>query len=245
VSERPLIVRVVTTADWMEAFHLVWEATVGRIAVGVAPPMEHLRWANRRGLCLSLARRCAENYGHQELARAWTILGADPRGPEWRTNDADKTYAPVFRALADAIVVDPALVDDAAFAGAVEGWHVLEHAGSDGEDDLIVVARRYGSMAKIDRDEVVAWARRWTSRDDDVRDHIAASHGTATSAASVGASARDSSRGHHEGRGSAAARLRDDAELLVVLGACVVPMRRLPEAEVARMADEFLEVWRN
>jgi hypothetical protein len=39
--------------------------------------------------------------------------------------------------------------------------------------------------------------------------------------------------------------LRDYAELLVVLGACGVPLPRLPEAEIARMADEFLTIWRN
>jgi hypothetical protein len=120
----------------------------------------------------------------------------------------------------------------------------VEHAGSDGEDDLIVAARRYGAMAKIDGDAVLAWARRWTSRDDDVRDHSAASHGTATSAASVGAFARDCSRGHHAGRGRADARLRDDAELPAVLGSCGVPLLRRAQADIVRMADEFLSIGR-
>ena len=39
--------------------------------------------------------------------------------------------------------------------------------------------------------------------------------------------------------------LRDYAELLVVLGVFGVPMPRLPDAEIARMADEFLTIWRN
>jgi hypothetical protein len=39
--------------------------------------------------------------------------------------------------------------------------------------------------------------------------------------------------------------LRDDAELLMVLGAFGVPLPRLPEGEIARMADEFLSIWRN
>jgi hypothetical protein len=121
----------------------------------------------------------------------------------------------------------------------------LEHAGSDGEDDLIVVARRYGAMAKIDGDEVLAWARRWTSRDDDVRDHNAASHGTATSAASIGAFARESSRGHHARRGGADARIHDDAELSAVLGTCGVPLPRLAQADIVRMADEFLSIGSN
>jgi hypothetical protein len=39
--------------------------------------------------------------------------------------------------------------------------------------------------------------------------------------------------------------LRDYAELLVVLGAFGVPLPRLPEAEIERMVDEFLSIWRN
>jgi hypothetical protein len=69
---------------------------------------------------------------------------------------------PVFMALADAIVANPTLLDDEAFAEAVDGWRFLERAGSDGEDDLIVAARRYGAMAKIDRAKILAWARRWS-----------------------------------------------------------------------------------
>jgi hypothetical protein len=251
MTTTPLIVRMVLAADWNEAFQIVWSAAFAAAghrldATGVSLGMGDLPpWPQRRHLCRSLARRCGEEYGDKELARAWTMLGADPRGPEWRTRDGDETYAPVFRALAEAIVADPALVDDAALAAAVEGWHVLEHAGSDGEDDLIVVARRYGARAKIDGDEVLAWARRWTSRDDDVRDHNAASHGTATSAAPVGAFARESSRGHHARRGRADARLRDDAELPAVLGTCGVPLPRLAQADIVRMADECLSIGSN
>jgi hypothetical protein len=39
--------------------------------------------------------------------------------------------------------------------------------------------------------------------------------------------------------------LRDYAELLVVLGAFGVPLPRLPAADIERMADEFLTLWRN
>jgi hypothetical protein len=39
--------------------------------------------------------------------------------------------------------------------------------------------------------------------------------------------------------------LRDDAELLVVLGAFGVPLPRLAQADIVRMADEFLTLWRN
>jgi hypothetical protein len=214
MTTTPLIVRVALAADWNEAFRIVRSASFataaadhGLDAAGVSLAMGDLPpWPQRRRLCRSLARRCAEEYGDEGLAGAWTMLGADPRGPEWRTRAGGRTYAFIFRALADAIVADPALVDDAAFAAAVEGWHVLQHAGSDGEDDLIVVARRYGVMAKIDGDEVLAWARRSTSRDDDARHQDAAPQGPATAAPAAASSARDHSQGHHEGRGGAAAR---------------------------------------
>jgi len=39
--------------------------------------------------------------------------------------------------------------------------------------------------------------------------------------------------------------LRDDAELLGVLGAFGVPQPRLPDAAIARMADAFVKIWRN
>jgi hypothetical protein len=39
--------------------------------------------------------------------------------------------------------------------------------------------------------------------------------------------------------------LRDYAGLLVVLGAFGVSLPRLPEAEIERMVDVFLKVWRN
>jgi hypothetical protein len=150
---------VVTAADWMEAFRLVWEATFRRIAVGVAPPMEHLSWANRRSLCLWYAARCIDENGDQELAAAWFTLGAYPRGFEWRTAEGHKNYTPVLVALARAIVTDPTLLDDESFANIVEGLRFLERAGSDGEDDLIRAARVHGGMAKIDKDRLLAWAR--------------------------------------------------------------------------------------
>jgi hypothetical protein len=156
--------------DWPAAFRIVWSAAFEKAAAdegtdvgGVAIDMDNLPpWPERRRLCLSLGRRCAEDYDDQELAGAWTMLGADPSGPGWRTSVGKETYQPVFMALATAIVADPALLDDETFAEAVDGWRFLERAGSDGEDDLIVAARRYGAMAKIDRVKILAWARRWS-----------------------------------------------------------------------------------
>jgi hypothetical protein len=170
MTTQPLIVRMAVAEDWPAAFRIVWAASFAKAAAdmgipagGVSIGMGDLPpWPQRRRLCLSLARRCAEDYDDQELACAWTMLGADPSGPGWRTSAGNKTYVPVFMALADAIVADPALLDDAAFAEAVDGWRFLERAGSDGEDDLIVAARRYGAMAKIDGAKILAWARRWS-----------------------------------------------------------------------------------
>lgn len=160
-ARKPLIVRVALCDDWMAAFRLVWEATFGRIAADHAPPMEYLKWSGRRGFCLSYAERCADEYDDKELADAWATLGAEPAGPKWRTPEGHKIYLLVFASLAAAIVADPALLDDQAFAEAINGWLFLERAGSDGEDDLIAAARRYSAMVKIDKAEILAWARSW------------------------------------------------------------------------------------
>jgi hypothetical protein len=155
--------------DWRAAFRIVWDVSFERATPGMGIPagsisigMENLPpWPQRRRLCLSHGHRCAEVFDDEELACAWTMLGADPSGPGWRTSAGNRTYGPVFRALARAILADPTLLDDETFAEAVDGWRFLERAGSDGEDDLIVAARRYGAMAKIDRAKILAWARRW------------------------------------------------------------------------------------
>jgi hypothetical protein len=171
MTTTPLVVRMALAEDWPAAFRIVWAASFAKAAAdqgpgagagAVAIDMENLPpWPQRRRLCLSHGRRCAEVFDDQELAGAWTMLGADPSGPGWRTSAGKETYVPVFMALADAIVADPALLDDETFAEAVDAWRFLERAGSAGEDDLIVAARRYGAMAKIDRGKILAWARRW------------------------------------------------------------------------------------
>jgi len=161
VSEKPLIVRVVTAGEWMEAFRLAWTTTLGQIAADHAPPMQYLKWSARRGLCLAYAARCAEDSGNNDLVDAWSALGAEPTALGQRSLDGDKTYADVFAALARSIVTDPALLDDEAFAVAVHGWHFLERAGAVGENDLIVAARLYGGMTKIDRAKLLTWARAW------------------------------------------------------------------------------------
>jgi hypothetical protein len=130
MTTTPLVVRMALAEDWPAAFRIVWAASFATAAAdqgpgtgAVAIDMENLPpWPQRRRLCLSLARRCVEGADDQELAGAWTMLGADPSGPGWRTSAGNKTYVPVFMALADAIVADPALLDDETFAEAVDGW---------------------------------------------------------------------------------------------------------------------------
>ncbi|MCK9918045.1 hypothetical protein MXD81_53785 [Microbacteriaceae bacterium K1510] len=162
MSEKPLLVRVVTAGDWMEAFRLAWTTTFGQIAADHAPPMQYLKWSARRSLCLAYAARCAEDSGNSDLVGAWSALGAEPTGLGRRSSDSDNAYADVFAALARSIVADPALLDDEAFAVAVHGWHLLKRAGADGENDLIVAARLYGGTTKIDRSKLLTWARAWS-----------------------------------------------------------------------------------
>jgi hypothetical protein len=86
MTTTPLIARMVLAADWPAAFRIVWSASSEKAtadqsldAGGVAIAMDNLPpWPQRRRLCLSLARRCAEVFDDQELAGAWTMLGADP-----------------------------------------------------------------------------------------------------------------------------------------------------------------------
>lgn len=161
MSEKPLIVGVVTAGDWMEAFRLAWTTTFGQIAADHAPPMQYLKWSARRGLCLAYAARCAEDSENNDLIGAWSALGAEPAGLGQRSLDGDKAYTDLFAALACSIATDPALLDEEAFALAVHGWHCLERAGTDGEDDLIIAARLYGGMTEIDRPRLLTWARTW------------------------------------------------------------------------------------
>jgi hypothetical protein len=162
VSDKPLIVRVVTAGDWMKAFRLAWTTTFGQIAADHAPSMQYLKWSARRGLCLAYAARCAEDSENNDLVGAWSALGAEPAGLGRRSSGGDRAYANVLAALARSIAADPVLLHEEAFAVAVHGWQVLERAGADGEDDLIVAARLYGGMTEIDRPRLLTWARAWS-----------------------------------------------------------------------------------
>ena len=171
------------------------------------------------------------------------MLGADPSGPACRTSDGDKTYGPIFRALADAILACPALLNDALFAEAVEGWHVLQHAGSDGEDDLIIATRRYGADQQRCRSGLgapisggAAMMRVIKLRRRRARRRLRRQRKILRAITHKGITKDEAVR---------RLGLRDYAELLVVLGAFGVPLPRLPDADIARIVDGFLKLWRN
>lgn len=167
----PLIVRVVMAADWHDALTLVSQAAHARSAARHGFPVDNepwtikradvVDWKNSRAGALLCASAAAED-GDEDLAAAYFALGADPSGVGWRTLAGSKTYVPVMRALGKAIVADVSLLADEKFAEAAEGWRFLEIAGSNGEDDLIVAAKTYGAMGRIDRDSIRAWAQMWS-----------------------------------------------------------------------------------
>jgi hypothetical protein len=86
MTTTPLVVRMAPAEDWPAAFRIVCDVSFERAAAdmgipagGISIGMEDLPpWPQRRRLCLSHAHRCAEVFDDQELAGAWTMLGADP-----------------------------------------------------------------------------------------------------------------------------------------------------------------------
>lgn len=151
---QPLIVRVVTATDWTAAYRLLWRETFGRAGAGHEIPMRHVRWPARRSLCLVLANDAIEEWGDQELADAWAILGADPTPPASRA----------FKHIADAVADDPSLLDDDAFAEALAGWRFIALVSSGGEQDLIATARKIGATLEIDKDGLLEWCQSWVGR---------------------------------------------------------------------------------
>ncbi|MBX9830211.1 MAG: hypothetical protein K2Y27_35100 [Xanthobacteraceae bacterium] len=116
-------------------------------------------WTERREVCLRMSNKCLGDFGKPEFAAAWSALGADPAEPGWRKPGEGRVYEVIFVAIAKAIVADATLLDDDLFCAAVNGWKFLEQAGSDGEQDLIVSARKYGATVTASREEILAWAR--------------------------------------------------------------------------------------
>jgi hypothetical protein len=159
-----IIVRVMMAADWLAAYQIVWAATYADVHSKMAQPSNRSEWALARLACLLRAEE-ARKAGDAELAGAWSLLGADPRGPQWRSLSGGRTYVPALRAIGRTIVADTALLDDMAFCQAVEGWRFIEAAGSAGDDDLIVAAKTYGAMGKIDKEAIAVWAKMWSEVD--------------------------------------------------------------------------------
>lgn len=153
--QMPIIVRIVLAKDWLDALKTLWIATFGRIAANRADMMTYIKWPERQRLCRAFAEQCIEDCNDEELAIAWHCLAEDPAGPE--------LYRLIFRALASAIVADPALLDDGTFAEAVAGWRFLaNNPESIHEQDSIAAARARGTaLIPESKAETLAWARIW------------------------------------------------------------------------------------
>ena len=153
MTETPTIVRLVTANTWLEAFRILWVVTFGKVAAGHAGMMTYIEWPERRRLARAFGEQSIDDCNDAELAVAWTCL-ADPAGPE--------LYRLMFGALAAAIVAEPMLLDDDAFARTVAGWRSLVNADLAGEQDLFAAAARAGRAAlATDKAEKLAWARLW------------------------------------------------------------------------------------
>lgn len=170
--EKPVIVRVLMSRDWSDAFRVVWAESfkaamsdMGTVAPKVEIVMSDLpSWPERRSACLRQGRRCAEDYDLPELACAWTALAIDPG---WRQDDEPaperaKMFVPVNFALGDAIAENPALLDDLDFARTVVGWRFMEACGVGGpEQDPVLTGRAVGAGMDVDKDELLRWALKW------------------------------------------------------------------------------------
>lgn len=177
-QEKPLIVRLLMSRDWNAAFRLVWTETfkVAAANMGLAAPavdivMDNVpswqqSWPWRRAICLRMGRRCAEDYTLPELACAWTALAVDPGWPKDDEPASERAtmFLPINFAVGDAIAKNPALLDDLDFARTVMGWRFMESFGVGGpEHDPVVVGRSTGSGMEIEKDELLAWARKWAA----------------------------------------------------------------------------------
>jgi hypothetical protein len=157
-----LIVRAMMAADWYAAYQVVWAATYAGVPSTMAKPVNRSDWGLARLACLLRAEE-ARKAGDADGEGAWSLLGADPRGMQSRSLAGGRTYVPALREIGRAIVDDPTLLDDLAFCQAVEGWRFLEVAGASGDDDLIEAAHSYGSMGKIEREQILGRALMWSA----------------------------------------------------------------------------------
>jgi hypothetical protein len=158
-----LVHRVIMAPDWVTAFRTVLAAMpAAHDADAVLGKLQ--AWEDRRRACLQMTALCRDDLKSPSRTAAWAILGADPAGPGWRKREGYQNYSQVLKGIADVIAAQPTLLEDEQFRDAVGGWRFLERAGSDGEEDLIVSARKYGAMGRNDASEVLAWAQRWKTQ---------------------------------------------------------------------------------
>lgn len=158
------LIRDMLMASGWEAAYRLAAATLPRARDGAALPEPPAPWELRRPYCLQMSAFVRNELRSHSRAAAWAILGADPAGPAWRNREGCENYGQALRGIADAVVNKPSLIDDEGFRDAVNGWRFLERAGSDGEQDLIVSARKYGAMGRNDAAEILAWAQRWKTQ---------------------------------------------------------------------------------
>lgn len=158
-----LIRDMLMASDWEAAYRLA-AATLPGARDGAALSEPPASWELRRPYCLQMSAFVRNELRSHSRAAAWAILGADPAGPGWRKREGYENYGLVLKGIADAIVAQPPLLEDERFRDAVQGWRFLERAGSDGEDDLIVSARKYGAMGRNDASDILAWAQRWRTQ---------------------------------------------------------------------------------
>jgi hypothetical protein len=165
---RPLMVRVLMSRGWNDAFRLVWAESFKAAAADMGIPASQVdivvgnlpSWGKKRASCPHLGQRCAD-YDLPELACCWMALAIDPG---WSADTVKIkraiAFMPVLFALAHAITEDPSLLDDKQFGGIVQAWKFMCELGIRGHDDPILAARTAAPMLDVDRGAIVEWAVR-------------------------------------------------------------------------------------
>lgn len=167
----PLIVRVLMSADWFEAFRLVWTETfkIAAADMGLTAPQADVvmnnspSWLERRAICLRMGRRFAKE-DLPELACVWTALAVEPAWPkdDEPAPERARMFLPVNLALGDAITENLLLLDDLDFVRTVMGWRFMDAFGVNAPaQDPIVVGRAAGAEMDVDKDELFRWALKW------------------------------------------------------------------------------------
>ena len=161
----PRIICAVLSPDWVSAYRqavgAAIEADVGELVQHGETAIQNLAWPERRAACLRVADECATLSADRGLTGTWAMLGADPSG--FRKTASAKNYWRIWRGLATAIHSAPELADYDPLCLAIEAWRFIERAGSDGDDDLISAAHRFGAYGRVDRPGLLKWVHAWAT----------------------------------------------------------------------------------